>query len=202
MISSVNAAETASLRNGTTMKINAIRGCGMAAVLLVSVAVFSSHGQSQLGKSAAAIPAGATRCDLSIPISIGMLPLNSPSAGESARFQVVVESTLDPDVVKRSWIEYSVRRRGMLPRESVEQREGLGRGREDRFEIGVPIADTTRHEIRARYVVELKSGNRIAQTAVRWVDLGDEDAADGLIGRIENPDGTGVRVYRGTTVKN
>jgi hypothetical protein len=131
-----------------------------------------------------------------------MLPLNSPSAGESARFQVVVESTLDPDVVKRSWIEYSVRRRGMLPRESVEQREGLGRGREDRFEIGVPIADTTRHEIRARYVVELKSGNRIAQTAIRWVDLGDEDAADGMIGRIENADGTGVRVYRGVTVKN
>jgi hypothetical protein len=56
--------------------------------------------------------------------------------------------------------------------------------------------------IRARYVVELKNGSRIAQTAVRWVNLGDEDVPEGMIWRIQNPDGTGVRVYRGVTTKN
>jgi len=202
MISNVDAARKVSLRNSTTMKTNAIRGCTVAALLTLAVVVYSGHGQSQSGTPAAPIPPQASRCDLTIPISVEMLPLNSPSVGESARFQVVVESTLDPDLVRRSWIEYSVRRRGLLPRENVEQREGLGRGREDRFEIGVPVADTSRHEIRARYVVELRDGSRIAQTAVRWIDLGDEDAPDGMIGRIQNADGTGVRVYRGTTAKN
>jgi len=174
----------------------------VAALLLVgSVAAYSVRGQSS-PVGTAPLPAGATRCDLSVPITVEMLPLNKPSVGEAAEFQVVVQSTIDPDTVRRSWVEYSVRRRGAAPRETVESRDGLGRGRGDRLNFGVPIVDGTRHEVRARYVVELSDGRRIAQTAVRWVDLDDEDLPEGIIGRIQNADGTGIRVYRGSTDRN
>jgi len=184
------------------MRINAIHSWAAAAIFTVTVGVYSVRGQSHPGSQATPLPPGATRCDLSIPLSVEMLPLNKPSVGESARFQVVAQTTLDPDLVHRSWIEYSVRRKGAPLQEAVEQRAGLGRGREDRLEIGVRISDNSRHEVRARYVVELKAGARIAQTAVRWVNLTGEDIPEGMIGRIVDPDGTGIRVYRGTTVRN
>jgi hypothetical protein len=70
-----------------------------------------------------------------------------------------------------------------------------------RLEVGLIIPDEARYEIRARVVLTLRNGVRLSQTAVHWVDLGSEDPPAGMIGRIENRDGSGIRIYRGVTVE-
>jgi hypothetical protein len=163
------------------------------------VAATSVSRQQERRPPVADLPDGATRCDLTVPIRVELIPANDPVRGGDARFVVATESTLDPDLIRRTWIEYSVRRRasrGATAADVSQVTLAAGRGR---TEIDLPVVDDSPHEVRARFVVELLDGRTIAQTAVRWVDLGEPDPPEGMIGRIENPDGSGVRVYRGRT---
>ena len=59
-----------------------------------------------------------------------------------------------------------------------------------------------RYEIRARLVLELADGKTIAQTAVRYVELGAARPPEGMIGRIVDSNGNGVRVYQGVAVRD
>jgi hypothetical protein len=148
------------------------------------------------------LPPGATRCDPSLPIWIDLSPMNQPTAGGAARFEVKVESMLDPDLVRNSYVEYEVpprirRLASAQGRQAVLNNSGRGR-----TEMEVVVPDESRYEIRALLVVELVTGQVLKQTAVRWIDLGEEDPPAGMIGRITKPDGTGIRIYSGATVRN
>jgi hypothetical protein len=188
--------------------MNTRRLAAIASALLISLSMgsLSFKARAQAGPSFPAryadLPPGATRCDPSLPIWIDLSLLNVPAVGESARFEVQAETILDPDLIKNSWVEYEVpsRVRRMASaegRHSVMNRSGRGRAQ---MEVVVP--DEARYEIRAHLVVELLTGQVLRQTAVRWIDLGEEDPPEGMIGRITRPDGTGIRIYRGATVRN
>ncbi len=146
-------------------------------------------------------PAYATRCDLSVPIRITLTPVNEAGAGGIARFSVNTESGLDPDLVKRMWVEYEIPEQIRQHRESVERREVSRHARQNREELGVVVPERGRHALRARFVVELVDGRTISKTATRWINPGDA-LPDGMTGRIFDPDGTGIRVYQGTTERN
>ncbi len=148
------------------------------------------------------LPPGATRCDPSLPIWVDLSPLNQPEAGQSARFEVKVESILDPDMIRNSWVEYEIPSRVRRMASAVGRHSVLNRSGRGRAEMEVIVPDESRYEIRAHLVVELATGQVLRQTAVRWIDLGEEDPPAGMIGRITNPDGTEARVYRGITVRN
>jgi len=179
-----------------------VGGC----LLLLAIGTVGLHVEAQIGNQQAvakdSLPAQATSCDPSVPIRIEMIPLNQPEAGRVARFRVTTDSSLDPDLVRNSWVEYEMPEGSRRSPESLERLEIGRRSGRSRLELGVIIPDERRYEIRARYVVQLADGNTIAQTAVRWVDLGEEDPPDGMIGRIVDPDGTGIRVYQGVKVRN
>lgn len=154
-------------------------------------------------------PAGATRCNPSIPIRVELVPLNVPRVGEVARLEVRVESRLDPDLIREMRVEYELS--PSLRVESGDFEPGLGDARGPRFriaarrssrlELGLRIPDEARHHLRARLVVELAGGQTMARTADHWIDLGDEDPPEAYLGRIEGPEGVGIRVYRGAPVK-
>jgi len=175
-------------------------------LVLLAIGTVGLSVEAQMGNRRAmakdSLPAQATSCDPSVPIRIEMIPLNQPEAGRQALFQVTTDSNLDPDLVRNSWVEYEVPERLRRSPEPLERREIGRRSGRSRLELGVIIPDESRYEIRARYVVQLADGNTIAQTAVRWIDLGEEDPPDGMIGRIVDPDGTGIRVYQGVKVRN
>jgi len=147
------------------------------------------------------LPPQATRCDLSIPIHIALVPVNEPRAGQVTQFRVDVESFLDPDMVQSSWIEYELPNRVRRSVNALEAREMLGKARTGRAQLGVIIPDARRYEIRARYVVRLINGQTIAQSAVQHVNLGDFPP-EGMVDRIIDPDGNGIRVFSGVTVRN
>lgn len=146
-------------------------------------------------------PAQATHCDLSIPLQISLTPLNEPGVGGTARFAVSTESGIDPDLVKRMWVEYELPERMRPNRAYLEDREIPRMARESRHELGVLVPDQGRYPIRARLMVELVDGKTISKTATRWINLGNS-APEGMLGRMVDPDGTGIRVYQGVTVRN
>jgi hypothetical protein len=143
----------------------------------------------------------ATACDALIPLHINLVPVGQPRIGGRLNFEVTVESGIDPDLIKSSRIEYELPRRLRETAEAPDARDVIGRQRHGRARMGLTIPDEGRYEIRARIVLELRNGKTISQTAVRWIDLGEEDPPEGMIGRMVNPDGSGVRVYQGTTVR-
>ena len=79
--------------------------------------------------------------------------------------------------------------------------QGLAKSGRSRLEFAVTVPDESRYSIRARLIVRLTNGKTISQTAVRWIDLGAEDPPEGMIGRIVDSDGVGIRVYQGITVR-
>jgi hypothetical protein len=146
-------------------------------------------------------PVQASRCDLSIPLKISISPLNKPEAGTTVRFAVSIESGIDPDLVKRIWVEYEfperMRRSGRLPAGFEIPRIA----RQNRTELAVLVPDRGRYVIRARVRVELADGRTVSRTATRWINL-DNVPPEGWMGRIVDPDGTGIQVYQGRTVRN
>jgi hypothetical protein len=182
------------------------RGIPAAAIVLAGATLcWNVQGRLQPadldGIKNAAIPANVTRCDASLPISIELTPLDEPKIGRPTRFEAKVRSVLDPDLIRRSWVEWEVPTRVRKLAEAGERMDILDRRGHGTTMLDVIIPDESRYSIRARLVVQFRNGQTIGQTAVRWVDLGEEDAPEGMIGRMSNPDGTGIRVYRGATVR-
>jgi len=190
-----------------------VKSMRMQRWLLRSGIVFFACGANCIGSSARppdkdlsllryeGMPAGATRCDPSIPIFVELATTTEPVAGRPARFEARVQSKIDADLVRAAWLEWEVPprvRRLAASGEGGTLIDGSGRGTAT---LDAVIPDQSRYSIRARFVVQLKDGKTIAQTAVRWVNLGGQEAQEGLMRRIANPDGTGVRVYQGSTVR-
>lgn len=171
-----------------------------AAGFLLAAALFSV-GPCLEARNGSSTPAGATQCDPSLPIRIELVPENEPRPGQTARFRVEVESLLDPDQVRDMRIEYRTSDRLRL-RTLADGRDAAPR-RSGRTDLGIEVVvpDESRYSVRARLIVEFTDGRTIAQTAVRWIDLGEEDPPEGMAGRIVDPDGTGIRVYQGMTVR-
>jgi len=146
------------------------------------------------------LPAGATRCDLSVPIQIKMVQLDDARAGLPARFQVEIESDLDPDLVRDIWVEYDFPEKVRSVANAASAPQHLNRAGHSRLELGVIVPDQDRYRLRARLFVRLTDGRTISQTAVRWINS-DKRPPEGMIGRIPRPDGSGIRVYRGVTTR-
>lgn len=172
-------------------------------VFLVAAAACCSGPGAQikvLARAAAPLPPGATHCDILLPIRIELVPLNSPEPGKTANFQVQVESSLDPDIVGRSWVEYeippAVRRSGSPVGPGLLAKSGASV-----LDLAVEAPDRLPYAIRARLVVELTSGITISRTATRWINLREDAVPEGMIRRVVDPDGTGIRIYQGVTVR-
>jgi hypothetical protein len=142
-----------------------------------------------------------THCDLSLPIRVELVPLSEPRVRQAARFRVEVESDLDPDLVQDARVEYELPDRVRMLDDARREPQGLAKSGPSRLEFAVIVPDESRYSIRARLIVRLTNGRTISQTAVRWIDLGAEDPPEGMIGRIVDPDGVGIRVYQGVTVR-
>jgi hypothetical protein len=143
-----------------------------------------------------------TTCDAQIPLRIHLAPVGQPRIGGRLNFEVTVESGIDPDLIQSSRIEYELPRRLRERAELLDTRDVIRRDRrrgESRMALIIP--DGARYQIRARIVVELRNGKTISQTAIRWIDLGEEDPPEGMLRRLVDPDGSGIRVYQGTTVR-
>jgi hypothetical protein len=153
------------------------------------------------GSTGCPIPAQATRCDLSIPLEVALNPLAEPAAGRDITFAVDIKSGLDPDLVKRMWLEYEYPESMARIRPSLAEREIARTTRGGRRELGLFVPDRGRYRIQARLRVELADGRTISTTATHWINIGNA-LPEGMVGRIVSPDGTGVRVYQGSTVRN
>jgi hypothetical protein len=166
-----------------------VLGCGMAPL----------PGSGQARRES--LPPGATRCEPSIPVSIELIPLNQPAVGQTTRFRVVVASNLDPDLVHDMQLLYEVPARVRTTAQTGSSLRLSGKAGSTSLELGIILPDQARYPIRARLVVHLANGRTISQTAVRWVGLSAEDHPEGMLGRIVEPDGTGIRLYRGETIR-
>ena len=142
-----------------------------------------------------------TRCDVSLPIRVELVPENEPHVGQAARFRVEVDSNLDPDQVVDMRVEYETPPKLQMQNELSGEPQILAKSGRSQLRCSVMVPDESRYSIRARLVVRLTNGKSISQTAIRWIDLGAEDPPEGMIGRIVNPDGTAIRVYQGATVR-
>lgn len=183
-----------------TKRLLVIVGCAaLACVSAISLRVEAQTGFTVRGNSS--LPPDATRCDVSLPITVEMVPLNEPEVGQAAKFQVLVDSKIDPDLVESIRVEYELPDGIRLAPGTSSAPAALARSGKSRLELGAIIPDQARYALRARLIVQLTNGKSISQTAVRWIDLGPEDQPEGMIGRIVNPDGTGIRVYQGQAVK-
>ncbi len=174
-----------------------------AVALLAGALSLRIEAQHRIDERSAAArkPARVSRCELSIPIHVELVPLNQPELGRVAQFRVNVTSALDPDLVRNSWVEYELPERVRRVGGSPGLRDTMGKAITGRAELGIVVPDERRYEIRARYVVQLANGRTIAQTAVRHINIGNLPP-EGMIGRVVDEDGNGIRVYRGTTVRN
>jgi hypothetical protein len=142
-----------------------------------------------------------TRCDADIPLTIELIPLAQPRVGQRVQFDVHVESRIDPDLVRSSRIEYEIPRPVSQTAEFRESRDVLGRSRRIRSQVRLTIPDESRFAVRATIVVELVNGSTVSRTSTRWIDLGEPDPPEGMLRRIADPDGYGIRVYKGTPVR-
>ena len=179
------------------MKIPRIAGF----VFLTAACGWTAGAQITLkARANASLPPGATRCDARLPIQIELVPLNSPEAGQTANFQVRIESRLDPDIVSDTWVEYEI--------PPGAQRSGspvgpglLAKSGRITLDLRVTVPDRRPHAIRARLVVQLNDGSTISHTATHWINLRAGDIPEGMIRRVVDPDGTGIRIYQGVTVR-
>ncbi len=146
-------------------------------------------------------PPRMSRCDISIPLRIEMIPLNEPRVGQVARFRIEAGFSLDPDLVRNSWIEYELPERLQQARQGPATRNVLGNSRAGRAELGVVVPDARRYEIRARYVVQLTNGRTIGRTVVRQINP-ENLPPEGMIGRVEDSKGHTIRLYRGVEARN
>ena len=142
------------------------------------------------------LPPGATQCNLSIPIRIELAPVDGLKVGQTTRFEVRVESEIEPALVRKMWVDYEVSEKLHAASGFAGRREFTVRKGRQLQQIGFVIPDRQRHQIRARLKVQFVDGKIIARTAIRYVDLG-QNPPDGMIGRLVDPDGTGIRVYEG-----
>lgn len=184
-------------------RLTAIAGC-----LVLAAAIHWIHGRVEAGNIdprehlSTAHPADETSCEPSIPLRVELVPLEKPETGRVTRFQLRVDSGLDPDIISAIHVEWdmppAVRRVAALEQGPRE----INRRGETRLDLRLIIPDERRHAIQARVVVRLRDGGTISQTAVRYVDLGEEDPPEGMIGRIVDADGNGIRIYQGVTVRD
>jgi hypothetical protein len=147
------------------------------------------------------LPPGATRCEPSLPISVELTPLNQPAVGRPTRFGITVISILDPDLIQDMQLLYEVPAGVRMTARAGIEPQVLHRSGRTNLELGVILPDQARYVIRARLVVRLTNGKTISQTAARWVGISEDDRPEGMIGRMVDLDGTGIRVYRGETIE-
>jgi hypothetical protein len=171
----------------------------IASVPLIAAIAICSGADAQnkiVARAGAPLPKGATHCDILLPVHIELIPTNSPELGRTANFQVRVESMLDPDLVKSTWVEYEVppgaRRTG-----TPLALERLAKSGTSVLELGVAPPDRLPYAVRARVVVQFVDGSMISQTATRWINLRESDVPEGMIRRVVDPDGTAIRIYQG-----
>jgi hypothetical protein len=176
-----------------------IAGVAVLVCLMACVVVCSGAGaQSKVvTRAAAQRPPGATHCDILLPVHIELVPTNSPEIGRTANFQVRVESKIDPDIVKSTWIEYELpagaRRSGTPVGPGL-----LGRSGRSVLELSVTPPDHAPSAVRARVVIQFMDGSTVSQTATRWINLREDDVPEGMARRVPGPDGTAIRIYQGT----
>jgi len=173
--------------------------CRIAGLLLLAFAVVP--GGKPLRSQGGYLPPDATRCDPDIPISIELIPLNQPAVGRSTQFRVRVDSSLDPDRVRDIRLIYDIPERVRATTPAGVSSQVLRKSGRTETDLAVVLPDQARYPIRARVVVRLADGKVLSQTAVNWAGVASGDAPAGMIGRIVRPDGSGIRVYRGETVK-
>jgi hypothetical protein len=147
------------------------------------------------------IPAGATRCAPSLPISVAILPLDPPAVAKPMRFRVDVVSNFDPDLVRSMELVYDLPPRVRQVPGSWNTGQAVRVSGRTRMELAVLLPDEQRYPIRARVIAHLAGGRDVSQTAVQWTGVSTEDRPAELTGRIVDPGGFGIRVYRGETVK-
>ncbi len=180
----------------------------IAACLVLAAAVYWMQGYPAGGSIDAhghipdAQTAEETRCEPSIPLSIALLPLDKPEAGRWTRFSLSVESGFDPDVIRDMRIEYDFPPEVRMVPALSSGREWLRKAGPSRNELRALIPDERRYALSARVILTLRDGQTVSQSAVRYVDLGEEDPAEGMIGQFTNPDGSSIVVYRGVTVRD
>ena len=145
------------------------------------------------------LPPGATRCEPSLPISVEILPLNQPAMGRPTRFGITVLSNLDPDLIQDMQLLYEVPARLRMTLQAGTAPQALHKSGRTDLELAVMLPDRDRYPVRARLVVRLADGKTLSRTAAYWVGISEEDRPEGMIGRVVDPDGTGIRVYRGET---
>jgi hypothetical protein len=184
-----------------TKRFMLVLGGILLACALVSTSLQVEAQTGRLKKGSSSLPPDATRCDISLPITVEMVPLNEPQVGQAARFEVLVNSRIDPDLGEEIRVEYELPERVRFAPGISSAPALLARSGRSRLELGAVVPDQARYPIRARVIVQLTNGKTVSQTAVRWIDLGSEDPPEGMIKRIVDPDGTGIRVYQGRTVK-
>lgn len=182
--------------------LTAIAGCLVLAAACHRIldnstaASIGAHGHPSYAQ-----PPEETRCEPSIPLSIALLPLDKPEAGRWTRFQLSVESGFDPDIIRDLRIEYDFPPEVRMVPALSNDREWLRKAGPSRSELRALIPDQRRYALSARVVVMLRDGQTVSQSAVRYVDLGEEDPPEGMIGQITNPDGSSIIVYQGVTVR-
>ena len=142
------------------------------------------------------LPPDATRCGVSVPIGIELVPLDELQVGQTARFEARIDSDIDPALVRRMWVDYEFSDKLRAASGFSTRHEILNKKGRQLRQIAFVIPDRQRHRIRARVKVELVDGSMMARTAVRYVDLGN-NPPDGMIGRLVDPDGTVIRIYAG-----
>jgi hypothetical protein len=172
----------------------------LAIVAVISGALLDARIRGR-GPSGPLLTFERVRGEPAIPIRIAIVPLNDPSIGRLTRFRVDVESGLDPDLVQDIHVEYDLPNHVIRPAMAVNQSDSLNARGQSRLELGIVILDSARYAIKARVIVRMTDGRSLTQTAVHWVDLGDQDAPQGMVGRVVDRDGTGIRIYQGVTVR-
>ena len=158
----------------------------------------TGHGGAWTGPDSAS-SLGTESCDVSLPISIALEPMADPRPGARTPFEVAIKIGLDPDDVRSVQIEYDLPESFQTELGSSERLQFSGPQPTSRFEIALTVPDERRYSVRARLIVELTSGQRLSESAVCWIDIGSPDRPPGMVDRLVDADGSGIRVYRGKT---
>ena len=138
-------------------------------------------------------------CDVSLPISIALAPMAECRPGARTPFEVAIKIGLDPDDVRSVQIEYDLPESFQTELGSSERQRLSSAQPTSRFQIGLTVPDERRYSVRARLIVELTSGQTLSESAVYWIDIGSPERPPGMVDRLVDADGRGIRVYRGKT---
>lgn len=176
----------------------AVSSCVIA--LFVVVAPATIRAQTASLSKGSPLPPNATRCGPELPIKIELLPQSNAEAGKPVKFDVLVESSLDPDLVRDIRIEFAIPAR--VHRIPSAAESPLSKSGRSLLHLELVPADLAPYAIRARMIVQFMDGRRISRTATQWLNLGEDYRPEGMIGRIVDPDGTAIRVYHGVNVRN